>query len=113
MSEERIVNYTRKNLPEGDATDWERLRSMTEAEIDEAARSDPDNPPLDEEFFERAKRLSPRRKKDIHLYVDEDVVVHFKKRGRGYQTRMNAVLRAFMEHELASVEAAAPSTEPR
>ena len=39
MSEERIVNYTRKNLPEGDATDWERLRSMTEAEIDDPEKS--------------------------------------------------------------------------
>ena len=77
---------------------------MTEEEIDEAARSDPDNPPLDEEFFKRARRLAPPRKKDIHIYVDEDVLAHFKKQGRGYQTRMNAVLRAFMDHELSSSE---------
>ena len=104
MREERIVKYTREKLPEDDQTDWERLRSRSEEEIDDAARSDPDNLPLDKEFFKRARRLAPPRKKDIHIYVDEDVLAHFKKQGRGYQTRMNAVLRAFMQHDLSSLE---------
>ena len=47
MREERIVKYTREKLPEDDQTDWERLRSRSEEEIDDAARSDPDNLPLE------------------------------------------------------------------
>jgi uncharacterized protein (DUF4415 family) len=101
VKEERIVRYTLENLPEDTETDWERVKAMTEEEIEEGARSDPDNPPLDDEFFRTARRITPPVKKDIHLYVDEDVLEWFKGQGKGYQTRMNAVLRAYMEASLA------------
>ncbi len=58
MSDERIVRYTRKNLPEDTRTDWARVDAMTEEEIDEAAHSDPDALPLDAEFFRRARRIT-------------------------------------------------------
>ncbi|EWY38278.1 hypothetical protein N825_13805 [Skermanella stibiiresistens SB22] len=47
-------------------------------------------------FAEAAKRLPA--KKQLTLRLDEDVIEFFKGQGDGYQTRMNAVLRAFMEH---------------
>jgi uncharacterized protein (DUF4415 family) len=37
----------------------------------------------------------------MSLRIDPDILAFFKSRGRGYQTRMNAVLRAYMEHELS------------
>ena len=37
----------------------------------------------------------------MSLRLDPDILKFFKSRGRGYQTRMNAVLRAYMEHELS------------
>ena len=40
-------------------TDWERLRNMTEEEIEAAAASDPDNPPTDEEFWRDARTVYP------------------------------------------------------
>ena len=39
----------------------------------------------------------PPRKKDIHIRIDSDVLDWFKQSGGGYQTRMNSVLRAFVQ----------------
>jgi len=41
----------------------------------------------------------PARKKAISIRVDEDVLDFFKKEGGGYQRRMNAVLRSYMEQK--------------
>ena len=38
------------------------------------------------------------KKKQLTIRIDEDVLDFYKSEGEGYQTRMNAVLRAFMEH---------------
>jgi uncharacterized protein (DUF4415 family) len=80
-------------------TDWDRVRAMTEKEIEAAAASDPDAPLLDEEFWRHARVVMPRpvRKKHTGLRIDEDVLEWFRSQGRGYMTRMNAVLRAYME----------------
>jgi uncharacterized protein (DUF4415 family) len=39
----------------------------------------------------------PPRKQDIHIRIDADVLNWFKETGKGYQTRINDVLRAFVE----------------
>lgn len=44
-------------------TDWERVDAMSDEEVEAAAKSDPDNPPLTEEDF---KRLKPRRPKSAN-----------------------------------------------
>jgi len=80
-----------------DKTDWERLRNMSEEEIESAAESDPENPPASADWFRRARAVMPQPKQAVSLRADRDVLEWFKKRGRGYQTRMNAVLRAYME----------------
>jgi uncharacterized protein (DUF4415 family) len=80
-------------------TDWERVRAMTDEEVEAAAADDPDAPPLDEAFWRKARIAIPRavRKKHTGLRIDEDVLAWFRARGPGYQTRMNAVLRAYVE----------------
>ena len=40
----------------------------------------------------------PPRKRDIHIRIDEDVLDWFRQAGRGYQNRINNVLRAFMDN---------------
>jgi len=50
------------------------------------------------EFWADAVLVPPRIKQPISLRVDADVLEWFRKSGRGYQTRMNAVLRTYMEH---------------
>ena len=80
-------------------TDWERVRAMTEAEVEAAAAFDPDALPLDEAFWREARVVFPRqvRKRHTGLRIDEDVLAWFRAEGPGYQTRMNAVLRAYVE----------------
>jgi len=102
MSEERIVRYTRANLPKDTQTDWARVDAMTEEEIDEAARSDPDAQPTDFEFWKDAVLRMPMTKQAVSLRVDRDVLEWFKGQGRGYQTLMNAVLRSYMEAQKMS-----------
>ena len=55
-----------------------------------------DIPETDEHFWKNAKLIIPTPKKSISLRVDPDVLTWFKSKGKGYQSRMNAVLRSFM-----------------
>jgi uncharacterized protein (DUF4415 family) len=98
MSEERIVRRKLSELRKG-KTDWARVDAMTEEEIDAAARSDPDAQPVDvdaPDFWEEAVLVFPS-KHMVCLRIDRDILDWFRSQGRGYQTRMNAVLRAYME----------------
>ena len=52
---------------------------------------------LNKSFFKRAKVRMPKRKQSVSLRLDPDVLDWFKHQGRGYQTRMNAILRAYVE----------------
>jgi uncharacterized protein (DUF4415 family) len=79
-------------------TDWKKIDSKSDEELTQNAISDPDNPPIDEEFFDHAKRVdSPQRKQQITLRIDSDTLDWFKKQGKGYQTMINAVLRAYKD----------------
>jgi uncharacterized protein (DUF4415 family) len=69
-----------------------------DAEITAAALADPDNPPWTEEDFARARRGRPpmlpsRRKKQVTINLDPDVIEAAKAGGAGWQTRINAALR--------------------
>ena len=62
-------------------------------------RDDPDASPLvDEEWFQKAQFVQPPNKTAINIRVDQEVLDFFKSEGTGYQTHMNAVLRAYVEH---------------
>lgn len=79
-------------------TDWKRLEGLRDADICKAAKSDPDAAPVaSREWLRRAKLLEPQPKMPVSMRLDEDVVKWFRARGRGYQTRINAVLRAYVE----------------
>ena len=58
----------------------------------------PDAPPiLDDSFWRNAQLLDPRHEKStITMRVDDDVLDFFKRSGSGYQSRINAVLRAYV-----------------
>lgn len=57
-----------------------------------------DIPELDDTFWDRASVEYPENKKPVTIRLDPDVLEWFKSRGRGYQTRINAVLRSYMEN---------------
>ena len=94
--DEHIVRYTRETVPKG-KTDWERLRRMTDEEIEQAASSDPDAPPTDFEFWQDAQVVRPRETERVTLRLDREVLDFFRRQGRGYQSRMNAVLQAYVD----------------
>lgn len=80
-------------------TDWARVDALTDEEIEAAVRDDPDAPPLvDEAWFASATLVMPKPKEQISIRLDRDVLEHFRRYPR-YQTRINAILRAAMEHE--------------
>ena len=60
-------------------------------------RADAPEIELDEDFWRDAKVVLPPGKTSVHLRLDKDVLAWFKAQGRGHLTRMNAVLRAYME----------------
>ena len=72
---------------------------MTEEEIETAAKSDPDNPPTDREFWRDARTVRPGslRWETIELHIDLDLLEWFKVRRFRYQDEINAALREYME----------------
>lgn len=52
---------------------------------------------LGDDFWKRARIVMPAGKTSVHLRVDSDVFNWFKKQGQGHLTRMNAVLRSYVE----------------
>jgi uncharacterized protein (DUF4415 family) len=73
-------------------TDWDKVNSMTDKDIDYS-----DISALDEEFFKKGKLRIPKAKPLISIRIDSDVLSWFRSQGSGYQTRINAVLRMYME----------------
>ena len=72
-------------------TDWKRLSEMDDSQIDTS-----DIAALDEAFFQQAELRTPS-KQPVTLRLDADVLEWFKSRGQGYQTRINQLLRRYME----------------
>lgn len=80
-----------------DGTDWPRVRAMTDSEIEAAIADDPDTFLPDPVWMENAVVVMPERKRMVTLRLDPEVLAWFRASGRGYQTRINAVLRAYVD----------------
>jgi uncharacterized protein (DUF4415 family) len=85
MSEKSI----KKNLKS--KTDWARLQREDDTDIDYS-----DIPETNEEFWTNAELFMPKHKVPLSLRLDEDIVNFFKQRGKGYQSKINAVLKAYV-----------------
>ena len=85
-----------KTLKAKRGTDWSRLRRVSDAEIRKGVESDPDVHPTDEKFWKNAKVVLPRRKEVVTMRLDADLLEWFRQQ-KGYQTRINAILRAYMK----------------
>ena len=82
-------------------TDWKRIDSMSNEELTLNAMSDPDNPPLNADFFLNAKPVKmPQKKRQITIRIDADVLDWFKTQSNKYQTHINAVLKAYKNARL-------------
>ena len=81
-------------------TDWARVRTLKDQDILRTSEhSEADVRHIVRAIVRRGLRPVPP-KASVSLRVDADVLAWFKSQGRGYQTRMNAVLRAFKDASL-------------
>ena len=74
------------------ASDLKRVDALRDEDIDYS-----DIPELDADFFRKARVVIPPRKQQLTIRLDADVLAWLKSQGRGYQSRINAVLRAYYE----------------
>ncbi|MBI2073431.1 MAG: BrnA antitoxin family protein [Gemmatimonadetes bacterium] len=96
MNERRIVRRSRRDRK--GKTDWARVDALTDEDIAKAVAEDPDAAPLlDAEWFKQARIVLPEPKVAVSIRLDREVLDWFKRLGPGYQTRMNAVLRAYVQ----------------
>lgn len=102
QKEKNIKTFSKADLEElrarGESrSDFARVDAKTDAELEGDIAADPDLSDVPANWQEAAKAVTPLPKKLLSLRLDADIVDWFKERGPGYQTRMNAVLRAFIE----------------
>ena len=94
---ERNTTLISRGTPRKIKSNLESLRNLTDAEIDASIANDPDW--SDDWNWSDAVLVLPPKKKAISIRVDEDVLDFFKRQGAGYQRRMNAVLRSYMQQK--------------
>lgn len=92
---------SKRSISHKSKTDFNRIDTLQDKDIDFS-----DCPEITPEMFaetivRKGLKLVPR-KAQITLRMDADVLEWFKTQGRGYQTRMNALLRAYMEAQKRS-----------
>ena len=94
-----IVRFSAENLEamreRGESrTDWQRVRALTQSQADRLANEEEGALPSG---WEADVEIGlPKRKQDVHIRLDGDVLDWFRAHGPGYQTRINSVLRAFV-----------------
>lgn len=92
MKEKNITVISRDD-PRRGKTNLEKLRKQSDEDINASIADDLD---WNEEDWSEAVVVIPPKKQAISIRVDEDVLDYFKKAGSGYQRRINAVLRSYM-----------------
>ena len=74
-----------------------QIRAARAGGEDQTRPDAPEAPPLDADFWKDARVVMPSGKTSVHLRLDRDVADWFRAQGKGHLTRMNAVLRAYVE----------------
>jgi uncharacterized protein (DUF4415 family) len=102
------VSYTAEELAAmrargGDGTDWARVDATTPEEVERQIAADPDLAVPENWAGTVIPGLPfplPREnKQQVTVRLDPEVLAYFKAQGRGWQTRINAVLKSFVEHQ--------------
>jgi uncharacterized protein (DUF4415 family) len=79
-------------------SDLARIDRMKDAEIDYS-----DIPALDKSFLKKATTAWPPVKKQLTIRLDADVLKWIRGHGKGYQTRINRILRVVMESQSSRI----------
>jgi len=86
----------KRDLKKPSRTDWARLKAMRDEDINLS-----DTPELSDSFFKNAVLRLPKPKAKVCIRLDQDILEWFRSQGKGYQTRINAILRAYKETQSA------------
>ena len=109
MSAKRTKKLSKtEQAPPRGRTDLKRLQHVSEEEIEQT--SPPELTDLPPGFWDDAEVVYPPAKEAISLRVDRDVLTWFRERGPKYQTRMNAVLRSYMQSMESRKQTRPPSS---
>jgi uncharacterized protein (DUF4415 family) len=79
-------------------SDWPRAGAMISADIEAAIATDADEADIAVDWLAASVTL-PEPKAVLNMRVDRDILDFFRRQGKGYQSRINAVLRSFVEHQ--------------
>lgn len=92
-----IVRYREEDIPELTQADIDAIKNIPDEEIDYS-----DIPPLTEQFWQNAVRgqFYRPKKSQVSVRIDNDILAWLKKDGKGYQTRLNQILRQAMNQSL-------------
>jgi uncharacterized protein (DUF4415 family) len=105
MRKENITRVTldeilrKRARGEKSLTDHARVDAMTDEDIERAMRDDPDWADLIDIDWSKAEMVEPAIKKALSIRLDQDVVDFFQAGGKGYQTRINAVLKHYVQEQ--------------
>lgn len=96
-----IVRYTTEELAEmrkrGETrSNWAKAAALTDEEIKAQIAADPDEAGMVIDW-DSATIEMPQPKSTLNMRIDRDVLDYFRKTGKGYQTRINAILRSYVE----------------
>lgn len=95
---ENIVRYTIEELRKkrelgGDRSDWSAIDALTEEELEASIDIEEEGMPI----WDSLVVGFPKPKQQLTVRFDGDIIDWFKAQGPGYQTKMNAVLRSYVE----------------
>ena len=95
------VRYTAKQLVDlrnrGETrSNWAKAAALTNEEIEAQIAADPDEAGMVIDWDSATVEM-PQPKAVLNMRIDRDVLEYFRKMGKGYQTRINAVLRSYMD----------------
>jgi uncharacterized protein (DUF4415 family) len=97
--EKNIKSYTAAELKAMRAhsqSDWSRVDAQTDEELERLLAEDEDERGVRADWT-RAKLVLPQAKKSVHLRLDEEIIDFFKSKGKGHISRMQAVLKAYVD----------------
>ena len=95
------VRYTAEQLADlrnrGETrSNWAKAAALTNEEIEAQIAADPDEAGMVIDWDSATVEM-PQPKAVLNMRIDRDVLEYFRKMGKGYQTRINAVLRSYMD----------------
>jgi uncharacterized protein (DUF4415 family) len=97
--DKNIKNYTAAELKAKRAesrTDLSKLDAMTDEKLERLIAEDEDERGLRPDWTQ-AKLVFPQAKQSVHLRLEQDIIKYFKSHGKGHISRMQAVLKAYVD----------------